>query len=402
LAELINTHSNSTLVAAEAFGDRIELQSLDFAAPGSNTSLSATSDLSSAVFFNSARTNFLDTQAVGYLGVMVTNPTVPGDWLALQVIKTNGSQVSVTVTNTGTTNIADVCQTLLNLINASSDLTGSDGILGGELYRDVDLAQFFLFARSPGWAAAKVRVSLQVSSNLVVLPAGTNTLEDNISDLRPRNHLYLSSGLNRILIPLTLDTIQIPDGFHELELVAYEGTSVRTQTRISRMVQVRNVGLSADLFTAVAGTNITLDTPTTFLVSANTNNISTIQLFSTGGLIGTASNVSSAEFSVPTGFLGVGLHPFYAVVTDTDGNRFRTQIEALRIIPPFALSIGGTPLTLSWPSMPGVDYDILVSANLADPFQKIAGLTASGSTSQWVISPSSKQAFYRVRLTPQP
>jgi hypothetical protein len=136
-------------------------------------------------------------------------------------------------------------------------------------------------------------------------------------------------------------------------------------------------------------------------VSANSNNISTIELFSTGGSLGVVSNQATAMFLVPASFLGVGVHPFYAIVTDSAGRQFRTSITTLQIVPDFALAISSGPLTLSWESQPGVSYDILSSTNLPAGFQYVDTITATGPQSQWFIPPGSTgPAFYRLRLSP--
>ena len=70
-------------------------------------------------------------------------------------------------------------------------------------------------------------------------------------------------------VNLVLNTIQLADGFHELSAVAYEGTSVRTQTRVSRTIQIQNTALAATLTPLLAGTNATLEMPLTFSVTAN-------------------------------------------------------------------------------------------------------------------------------------
>src|SRR5208337_2907418 len=124
-----------------------------------------------------------------------------------------------------------------------------------------------------------------------------------------------------------------PDGFHQLTAVAYEGTSVRTQTRVSRTVRVQNTALTASFTALLAGTNATLDFPLQFSITASAGNIARIELFSTGGSIGVVSNQSSAVLTVPSATLGLGLHPFCALVTDTTGNRYQTQTVGVRLVP---------------------------------------------------------------------
>jgi uncharacterized protein (TIGR03790 family) len=401
LAAAVNAQSNTTRIEAIPFGDRLELQSLDVSTPGSNVLVKATSPPESLVSWSSPQGFCLDTEATGYLVLTVTNATSLGDTLNLAVTKTNGTQISLSVTNSGTTNVADLCLALMNLVNATASLQDADGIVAGELYPDVNLAQFILYARSPGWAAAQVQTSLTASSNLVVIPAGFRSFEDNISDLRPRNHLYAAVGLPLVSVNVDLDTSQLADGFHELTLVAYEGTSVRTQTLLSRSVQVRNTSLDATLVPLLAGTNTTLAEPLALTVSANSTNISTIELFSTGGSLGVVSNQATATFVVSAGFLGVGVHPFYAIVTDSAGHQFRTSSTALKILADFTLAISFNPPTLSWESQPGVSYDILSSTDLAAGFHYVDTVTATGPQSQWGIpAGAAGPVFYRLRLSP--
>ncbi len=201
-----------------------------------------------------------------------------------------------------------------------------------------------------------------------------------------------------------LDTTRLPDGFHQLTAVASEGTSVRTQTRISRNVQIQNTSLTATLTPSLVGSNAMLDMPLQLAVTASATNISRIELFSTGGSVGVVSNQPSAVFTIPSAALGLGLHPFYAVVTDSAGNRYQTQADWIRLIPSFRLSISGSPLTLSWPAIPGQRYDVLATTNLSSSFQTVTSLVASNDFIQWPIpGPARAASFYRVnwiRLIP--
>ena len=183
--------------------------------------------------------------------------------------------------------------------------------------------------------------------------------------------------------------------------VAYEGTSVRTQTRVARNVRIQNTVLTATFTPLLAGTNVTLDMPLQFAVVAGVSNISRIELFSTGGSAGVVSNQSSTVFTAPSSSLGLGLHPFYALVTDTTGNRYQTPTYWIRLIPSFQLSITRTPLQLSWPAVPGLRYDVLATTNLSGTFQTVTSLVASNTLIQWTIpAPAAATSFYRVGLSP--
>jgi hypothetical protein len=96
----------------------------------------------------------------------------------------------------------------------------------------------------------------------------------------------------------------------------------------------------------------------------------------------------------------LGLHPFYALVTDTTGNRYQTEVVGIRLVPSFKLGISNPPLALFWPAIPGQDYDVLATTNLSSPFQTVTSLISSNSVIQWPIpTAAAAGSFYRVRLS---
>jgi hypothetical protein len=408
----LNLVTNNTHVSAEAWGDRIELHSLDPTTPGASVTLNvSTTNVTGppTTFLVPARTSFLDTIAAGFHYLFVSNSPAVGDWLQLVVTKTNGNRVTVSVTNTtsGTT-IGQLVLTLLNQVNGTPALQSTDGIYGAD-YNDYDAsegipaADFNLYAQAPGWPAAQIQVTLSASPDLLVLPPGASLLQDNLSDLQPRNHLYVASGALSLPVNFALDTASFPDGFHELTAVAYEGTSVRTQTRVSRSVRFENTTLSAVFSTLLGGTNTDLNAILQFSVSANTNNVSAIEMFSTGGSLGCVTNQSTAFFSVAGTNLGLGLHPFYAIVTTSDGKQYRTETTWIRLIgpeQPFSVSVASPPTTLFWPSTAGRSYDLLSTSNLMNSFQVAATVIPSNSVAVWTdTNPPSAQRFYRIRTS---
>jgi uncharacterized protein (TIGR03790 family) len=407
LAAALNAQSAATGVLAYLAGDRLILCSQQVTNAGSQVTLSASTSAGSApqltTLLTPARATFVDSTATGYLGLLVSNTPASGDWLELDVTKTNGTLVTVSVTNTATgTTIGSFLQSLLNRVNSTTALQAPDGVSASDFYASpsIPAAEFTLYARSPGWPAAQIQVTLKASTDLLALPPGTNPLQDNLSDLQARNHLYVSSGATWLPVNFALDTTQLPDGFHELAAVAYEGTSVRTQTRVTRTVRIQNTALTATLTPLLAGTNSTLEMPLPFAVAANTTNVAQLELFSTGGSVAVASNQPAAVFSVPPASLGLGLHPFYALATDTFGNRYQTDTAWIRLIPSIRLSLTGPPLLLTWPAIPGQQYDILATTNLSAAFQTVASVLASNSLAQWPISaPGGAVGFYRVRLS---
>lgn len=402
LAAALNAQSNDTQVRAFPVGDRIELQSLALSHPGSNVTVNVSSTIGAAASLTTrltaARPDFLDTVATGFQVVTIWTAPGAGDWLQLTCTKTNGDTVTIATTNTTGSTIGTLAQNLVNLINADAALQMADGLLASDFSTGYvagqPAAQFFLHARTPGWPASQIMTTLTVSSNLLSDPAGPHPLADNVSDLRPRNHLYVSSGADALTVHFTGDTTQWSDGEHALTAVAYEGTSVATQTRVTRRVWVQNTGLSATLTAAGASADQLL-----FSVTANTNTIARIELFSTGGSVGVVTNQSVASFAVSAAELGVGLHPFYALVTDQEGRCYQTP-TSWSMVPSLTLTLAGTPPVLSWPAIPGRQYDVQTTANLTGEFQTLATIVATNGVVQWPISATENAGFYRVQVHP--
>jgi len=357
LSAVINqsANTNATKVVALVRGDRIELHSTSGAnllspfnlhistnpppgtPTGSNspplarTSVGTASALST---FVTAGSEFFPTNSPAYgIRSFTVNGTVQiGTWLGLTVTKTNGTLVNLAVTNQSVSaTTLTLAGDLTTAINSSPALQGADGVVAEDLTSWFSGGGGFnLRARAIGQAAAGIKVQL-TGSSLALNPSGTNTLTENLADLQPRNHLYVTAGATNLAATFALNTATLADGYHELTAVAYEGSHVQTQTRVTVPVRIQNTPLNATL-TLV---NLPDPSPVTgtyqIQITANTNNVSTIKLYSTGGLLGTANNQSTATFNVTGANLGIGRHPFYAIVETTTGLQYRTETRRVRL-----------------------------------------------------------------------
>ncbi len=414
-----NSYSNLTKVRATMHGDRIELKSLDITRLGPQTSLAVSNSIGAGLLrttgISSTGTNFLDSPAFGLHNLVVnsgiTYPPPNGSWILLTVTKTNGTVITVGSTNNATiTNIVLLVQDLVGRINSDPQLSQPDGCIAEDF---VDYSQhvnpfshaaeFNLRARTAGWSASQIQASLTGSSPLVftITPAGTSAIDDNVSDLQPRAHLYVTAGLTNLTATFPLNTTTLADGFHELTAVAYEGSHVRTQKRVARNVLIKNTSLSATFTLLAGGTNTAVESTLQFRVVANTNNISRIELFSTGGSLTNITGQSNVLFSVAGSNLDVGLHTFYAIVTDTGGRQYRTETKWIRLVGqevPFTLSILEPPLRLTWPATAGRPYEVLSATNVTNSFLLRDTITPSNSTAIWLETNAAPgQQYYRVR-----
>jgi hypothetical protein len=411
----INT--NVTKVRGIAHGDRIELQSLDISKRGQQIPITVSNSVGAAsaltTFSSAASSNFLESTAFGIRSYFITNTPALGDFLQLVAVKTNGQTVTVVVTNTtsGTT-LADFARSLFTAVNSSAALLSPDGLVVEDvtmhedfpytpfLYTNDHSGEFNIRARSPAWPESQIKVRMSGSPTFNIQPSGTNRLDENIADLQPRNHLYITAGVSNTPLTFNFNTTAQADGFHELTAVVYEGSHVRTQKRISQIVKIQNSSLSATFTTVVGETNSAVEGTLQFAVSANTNNISKIELFSTGGALTNATGQSNAIFSVAGTNLGIGLHPFYAIVTGSGGKQYRTETHWIRLVgsdAPFQIAISTPPPRVSWSGTAGRTYEILRADNLTNVFQLQDSITLSNSNAQWVDTNPPAQRFYRVR-----
>ena len=410
LAQVLNAGEAQTRVLAYNHGDRLELRSTDPSRTGPRIGLAA----STADSGGDALTTFLTPDSAGFLDSIANglqtfsvsqNPNV-GDYLELALTKTNGVQVSVAVTNTTSpAQASDLLSNLVMLINATAALEGSDGVVAEDFSPgdSVNPPQFNLLARSPGWMAAELQAQLSGSPTFFISPPGAQTLESNLPDLEPRAHLYVTAGATSLPLVFSLDTTKLADGFHELTAVAYAGSNVRTQTRVPQTVLIRNTALSAVFTLLMDATNIAVEAVLPFSVVANSTNVATIELFSTGGSLGAVAGQASASFLVPGANLDVGLHPVYALVTASNGNQYRTETKWIRLLgpdAPFSVSITAPPAQLTWPATASRSYDILSASGPGAPFQLEATVTPAGPLGLWTDTNAiGTREFYRVRTS---
>jgi uncharacterized protein (TIGR03790 family) len=416
-----STYSSNTKVSPHLHGDRVELQSTAaYTKTGSQVTLSVSSTNPTGPLTTFIRagpaypSNFLDSTALGFRSCLVGGTLSASSTLALSVTKTNNAIVSVTITNNGNSTFAGLAQQLVTAVNNTASLQGLDGVYGDDVEADGNAALFNFYARGAGYAAAQVKTSVSGSAGITITPAGSGTSTDNVNDLYPRNHLYVTAGATNLSLSVPFATTNYSDGWHELDAVAYEGSSVRTQTRATQTIVIQNNSLSATLTPSLVGSNNAMAASLLLTVTANTGNISSIQLFSTGGLMATSSNQSSAVFTVNLTNLWAGTHPFYAIVTDNSGHTYRTQTQTLALTAssyggqtyigvdyPFPLQLTGNGPQFQWPATAGRSYNILSTTDLTQPFQTRATVIATNSIGNWLeTNDNAVQQFYGVSVAP--
>lgn len=299
------------------------------------TGSSTTNGQLPTAFLSASRPSFLATTAFGYQQyTFLAGTLTAGAWAQFTFNKTNGQMIVLGVTNqTAGVNATNLALEIYTAINNHPALQTNDGIIGEDFSVLGGQAKFTLRARSSGFSAAKIGIQTKRSSfstGVSISPASYRHLTQNLSDLQPRNHLYVTAGASQLGANFTLNTTQIPDGYHELTAVAYEGSHVRTQTHTTLSLCISNSPLSATLTLLDLTNNAPVNATYHIQVSANTNNVNRVTLFSTGGPIGSATN-APVTFDVIGTNLWAGLHPFYALVETTSGQKYRTKTSWVRL-----------------------------------------------------------------------
>lgn len=279
---------------------------------------------------------FLPSWVCGYQDYTFFSGTLTvGAWAEFTISKTNGQSIVIGATNQlAGVNATNLALQIFNQINARPELQNDAGVVADDLSILGGQTKFSIRARRAGYGAAQIGVTTARSSfstGVSIAPSTYKKLTKNVSDIVPRNHFYVSIGTSTLAAEIPLDTTLLEDGYHELTAVAYEGTSVRTQTQITNIICISNSPLAAIL----SSTNLTNNAPVQGLyqirISANTNNVSRTTLFSTGRVLGTVSNTPLANFTVAGTNLWAGLHPFYAIVETHSGQRYRTATTWIRL-----------------------------------------------------------------------
>ncbi len=285
-----------------------------------------------STFLTAAQPAFMNSQAFGLQGYSIVSNWPPASaWIQYTFTKTNGQVVVVAVTNQSGANSITLASQVYNAINTNTLLQGSDGVYASDFVMLANSANFNLYARSPGYQAAAIQVHPQDYGVIMSTPQGT--LTQNLSDLQSRNHLYVTAGASRLSVNFPLATTNLSDGYHTLTAVAYEGSNVRTETQVTVPVQIHNSSLRATMTLLDMTNSAPVQGAYHIQVTASGGTVSLITLYSTGGALGSVTNQSTTTFPVIGTNLGIGQHPFYAIIQASDGRQYRTQTQSVTFTP---------------------------------------------------------------------
>ncbi|HEV2455410.1 MAG TPA: TIGR03790 family protein [Verrucomicrobiae bacterium] len=287
-----------------------------------------------STYLTAAQPQLMPSQALGMQSYTVISNIPPTNgWMQFTFTKTNGQVVAIAITNQAAQNSVALANEMINAINSNSALEGGDGVQAQDFVAIPGMVSFNIYARSPGLAPAQLQV-LSQAANKIYMTTGKSTLTANLSNLEPRNHLYVTAGASRLALTFPFVTTNFADGYHQLTAVAYEGSSIRTETQTTVSIQIQNSSLDATI-TLLNVTNSTVPLGGSFQVqvNANTNNVSLVTLYSNGGPFAAVTNQSTATFQIAGTNFWNGQIPFYAIVQTSSGLQYRTQVQWVTITP---------------------------------------------------------------------
>ena len=105
-----------------------------------------------STFISRRKISFLDSPALGWRAFYLDGNPQSGSWVRLDVLKTNGTTVSVSVTNQTIATLATLTTQLLNAIKSEPALQSPDGVIANDLpWIRLEELPFICMPEAPVW-----------------------------------------------------------------------------------------------------------------------------------------------------------------------------------------------------------------------------------------------------------
>ena len=307
------------IFSAAASGDRVEVKQKTAGLPGqTNTCLVSASQGAageSTLFAHGVYTNFLESRAQARKLITLSGTPASGDVVRIEITTLGGLTVTNTVVSEATNDTGFVLlSNLVAAVNSNPLLQGTDGCQAKWVYKprwwDPKFGEAYLVARTNGWAGYSLSASV-----LDVKQPGSGLTNDNVSgifshnepDLTARAQIFVSAGRTNLAADYVLDTTTLPDGPHEILVVAREGTAVGTQGRLKRSFVVKNHDLTCAITNLDAVTYAVLGQSLEVHVAAEDpgGTVTNVEFRAEGKWVA-SSNSEPYSFSLETALYGIG------------------------------------------------------------------------------------------------
>lgn len=340
LATAVN--ASASFVFAQAFGDRIQIVSTNLGFSESDLAYSVTTSTGTAgvlsVTGRTAGSNFLDSVCPAREFLALRGTAGTGDLVRCVITLTNGVVATNSVIAAGGETASTVMTQLIALINADATLQGADGVAAKHYDQKSSVdAECALDARAPGPQGYDLFVDFRVTrafpaSGFITNDSFSDRFNDNADVLRARGTIFLSAGQEILAASRALDTTNLPDGPHELQVVAYEGSAIKTQGRASAPFIVDNNSITCAVVSPLSGQNFSRGVAITTQVAAATSigSITQVQFFAEGKLL-SRTGAPPYVFIVSTTNVGSGSLALQARADDNGGRSALSEIETIVI-----------------------------------------------------------------------
>lgn len=328
-----------TGVTAQASGDRVELvqKARGTAGTGITYSVFTTNSLGVEPVLRAwtPGTNFAETTFPARQQVVAWGAVDSGDVLKIVITRLDG----LPFTNSVVAEESDSSTTLLTrLCNRVNDDTNLQDCLGAQMWyggpthdssRSNEVSAF-VEARTNTWEGFNLFIDYQV----VGLSGDdySGHPQSNSDVLGARGTIFLMEGSTTLSAVLVLDTTGLPNGPHQLSLIAYGGSAVRSQGRLCLPFAVSNSPLSCNILSPGLGKFFAWGSIVTVEVEAvsGVGSITGISLLVEGKTYA-QTNVVPASFEWDTSGFGAGLVGLQAQVWDSAGGSAVSTVRLVRV-----------------------------------------------------------------------
>lgn len=313
---------------ATAYGDRIQLTQKTLGASGAWIHVSASFGQGTAgvctISARSVFSNLLESSAAARESLLLAGNPVSGDVVRAAITRLDGAVVTNEVVAGASSTSYSLLQALTANINADPLLAGSSGCRADWLrVIDTTNVEVWLIARTNGWQGHNAQVKYSVITNLGSTLNSSYSLTDNFNDngsaLAARAAIFLTEGATNLQSAWTLAVTNLPDGPHELEVVAYEGSVVRSQGRARLPFTVKQHDMTCALTNPPAGRYVFRGSlPTVEVAVVSPSSVTQVEFFAEGKRVSSTS-APPYDFVWATTNYGAGIVGLQAVARDTRG-----------------------------------------------------------------------------------
>ena len=327
-------------IIATARGDRVELVRTNFGVSGSSIAYEAEAVQGTAAVLSvsalAMTTNLLDTTYPAREFIALSGTGNSGDTVTCIVTLTNGVVATNTLTAFAGQTASNALEQLMGMINSNVALQVTNGVVA-RYFEPKSTTQFALEARTPGPEGHGIVVEFEVdrAAPMSGFPTSfnfTDNMNDNVDVLRARGEVLVGEGAVELAASHVLNTTGLADGPHELMVVAYDGSAVKTQGRATVPFVVDNNTVTSRIDRPISGEHVLQGASITVSVFAATGVgvVTQVVLRAEGRDVATTS-APPYDFVWSTTNIGAGNVPVQALAWNSLGESSLSDILRIAI-----------------------------------------------------------------------